>query len=114
VPVLGSRALTEFAFENRVGALTDPIELPPYGVLVAQVVDARTAGFKPFADVRSEILERVRRQKKLDLLRPHVDSVYARLKGADILARIVEIDPQRRSPHRHDGQGQRLPAGLWQ
>ena len=93
VPVLGSRALTDFAFENRVGALTDPIELPPYGVVVAQVVDARTAGFKPFADVRSEILERVRRQKKLDLLRPHVDSVYARLKGADILARIVEIDP---------------------
>ncbi len=92
-PVLGSRTLTQFAFTHPVGTLSDPMELKPYGIVVAQIVDERKPGYKPLADVRSDIVERVRRIKKLDLLRKHVDSVYQRLKGADILARIVEIDP---------------------
>ncbi|MEN3027347.1 MAG: peptidylprolyl isomerase [Chlorobiota bacterium] len=92
-PVLGSRALTEFAFNNPVGRLSDPMELKPYGVVVAQIVDERKPGYKPLADVRAEIEERVRRIKKLDALKVRVDSVYERLKSADILARIVEIDP---------------------
>lgn len=91
-PVLGSRALTQFAFSSALGAVSDPIELKPYGVIVAQVVDERKPGYKPLEDVRSDIVEKLRRIKKLDLLRAHVDSVYQRLKGADILARIVEID----------------------
>lgn len=92
-PVLGSRALTEFAFANPVGKVSDPLELKPYGVVVAQIVDERKPGYKPLSDVRAEIEEKVRRIKKLDFLRAHVDSVYHLLKGADILARIVEIDP---------------------
>ncbi len=91
-PVLGSRALTQFAFSHPIGTVSDPIELKPYGVVVAQVIDERKPGYKPLEDVRSEIVEKLRRSKKLDLLRPHVESVYERLKGADILARIVEID----------------------
>ncbi|MFN3337778.1 MAG: peptidylprolyl isomerase, partial [Thermomicrobium sp.] len=92
-PVLGSRALTEFAFHNPVGTVSDPLELKPYGVVVAQIVDERKPGYKPLSDVRAEIVEKLRRIKKLDVLRNHVDSVYQRLKGADILARIVDIDP---------------------
>ena len=92
-PVLGSRVLTEFAFSNPIGKLSDPIELKPYGVVVAQIVDERKPGYKPLEDVRSEIVEKLRRIKKLDSLRVHVDSVYQRLKGADILARILDIDP---------------------
>ncbi len=92
-PVLGSRALTEFAFHNPVGAVSDPLELKPYGVIIAQVIDERKPGYKPLGDVRAEITEKLRRIKKLDLLRSHVDSVYQRLRGADILARIVDIDP---------------------
>ncbi|GBD06354.1 Foldase protein PrsA 1 [bacterium HR21] len=91
-PVLGSRTLTQFAFSHPIGTVSDPIELKPYGVVVAQVIDERKPGYKPLEDVRSEIVEKLRRSKKLDLLRAHVDSVYERLKGADILARIVEID----------------------
>lgn len=91
-PVLGSRALTEFAFNNSIGTVSDPMELRPYGVVVAQVVDERKPGYKPLSDVRAEITERVRRIKKLDVLRGHVEKVYQRLKGADILARIAAID----------------------
>ncbi|MDW7996613.1 MAG: hypothetical protein RMJ46_02910, partial [Bacteroidota bacterium] len=93
-PVLGSRALTEFAFTNPVGSVSDPMELKPYGVIIAQIVDERKPGYKPLSDVRAEIVDKVRRIKKLDVLRAHVDSVYQRLRDADILARIVEIDPQ--------------------
>lgn len=92
-PVLGSRALTDFAFHNPVGTVSDPFELKPYGVVVAQIVDERKPGYKPLSDVRADITEKLRRSKKLDFLRSHVDSVYQRLRGADILARIVDIDP---------------------
>lgn len=93
MPILGSRGLTAFAFENPVGAVCDPKEVKNYGFVVAQVSDTREAGAKPLADVKEEIKDKLLQIKKVKSLEGKAKDLFAKLQGKDILARVSEIDP---------------------
>lgn len=92
-PVIGSRFLTEFAFENQVGSVSNPIEVKRYGIVVVQVTDSRQVGLKPLIDVKDEIKERLKRIKKLDIIKSKAESIYSKIKDKDLLARVAEVDP---------------------
>jgi parvulin-like peptidyl-prolyl isomerase len=92
-PVLGSRFLTEYAFDNQIGSVSNPIEIKRYGVVVVQVSDIRQAGLKPLADVKLEIKDRLTRIKKLDIIKAKAESIYSKIKDKDLLARVAEVDP---------------------
>lgn len=92
-PVMGSRILTEFGFENPVGAVSNPIEVKRVGIVVAQVSDSREAGVKPLIDVKEEIKARLQRIKKLDIIKAKAQDIYNKIKDKDVIARATEIDP---------------------
>ncbi|GAB1430097.1 peptidylprolyl isomerase [Ignavibacteria bacterium] len=92
-PVLGSRALTSFAFENPVGKVSDVKEIKNYGYVVAQVSDTREKGVKPLSDVKEEIKEKLLQIKKVKSLEGKAKDLYAKIQGKDIIARASEIDP---------------------
>jgi len=92
-PVIGSRIITEFGFENPVGTVSNPIEVKRFGIVVAQVSDSREAGVKPLADVKDEIKARLQRLKKLDIIQAKAQEVYNKIKDKDGIARATEIDP---------------------
>lgn len=92
-PVLGSRLLTEFGFENPVGTVSNPIEVKRVGIVVAQVSDAREAGVKPLVDVKEEIKSRLQRIKKLDIIKAKAQDIYNKIKDKDVIAKATEIDP---------------------
>lgn len=92
-PVLGSRFLTDFAFENETGAVSNPIEVKRYGIVVVQVSDSRQPGLKPLVDMKDEIKERLKRIKKLDILKAKAESVYNKIKDKGVLASVSEVDP---------------------
>ncbi|MBK9249877.1 MAG: peptidylprolyl isomerase [Ignavibacteria bacterium] len=92
-PIIGSRILTEYAFENPVGSVSNPIEVKRFGIVVVQVSDTREAGVKPLIDVKEEIKERLKRIKKLDIIKAKAQDVYNKLKDKDLIARASEIDP---------------------
>ncbi len=92
-PVLGSRTLTDFAFENEVGTVSNPMEIKRFGIVVVQVSDVRQPGVKPLVDMKDEIKERLKRIKKLDILKAKAESVYSKIKDKSIIASVSEVDP---------------------
>ena len=57
--ILGSRTLTNFAFDSNVGDVSDPVELKNNGIIVAQLVQSRLLGIKPLEDAKDEIKKAV-------------------------------------------------------
>lgn len=92
MPVLGSVSLTDFAFNEDVGAVSEPRELKGFGIIVAQLSQVRTQGVKPMEDVTEEITVELKRQKRLDILKKRAESLYAKVKGQSIDA-IINVDP---------------------
>lgn len=92
-PILGSRALTNFAFDNDMSAVTEPTEIKGTGLIVAQVTDSRLLGIKPLADVKEDIRLRLVQTKKLDLLKSKAEDLAKRLSGLDSLTKAKTIDP---------------------
>lgn len=92
-PILSSRYLTGFAFDNPVGTVSEPKEIKNYGYVVAQVSDTREEGLKPLSDVKEEIKDKLLQIKKVKSFEGKAKDVFAKLQGKDILARISEVDP---------------------
>ncbi len=92
-PVLGSRWLTTFAFENPVGKVSEVKEVKNYGYVVAQVSETREDGIKPLSDVKEEIKDKLLQVKKVKSLEGKAKELYAKIQGKDILARASEVDP---------------------
>lgn len=63
-PILSSRYLTGFAFDNPVGTVSDPKEVKNYGYVVVQVSETREEGLKPLTDVKEEIKDKLLQIKK--------------------------------------------------
>jgi parvulin-like peptidyl-prolyl isomerase len=95
MPVLGSRAVTEFCFNHDAGAVSEPFELKFYGFVVVQVTGARQAGYKQFEDMKDELKDKVMRRKKMAKLESKAKSLYDQLikRNADRLFKVTEIDP---------------------
>jgi len=93
MPVLGSQSLTSFAFSNDVGAISEPMELKYYGIVVAQITGKREAGLRPFEDMKEELAQKVIFKKKMNILKSKANSVYQKIKSSDRLFAITQIDP---------------------
>ncbi|MCS6807870.1 MAG: peptidylprolyl isomerase [Bacteroidota bacterium] len=90
--ILGSRTLTNFAFESNVGDVCDPIELKNTGIVVAQLAQSRLAGIKPLEDAKDEIRNKLLVGKKLDVLKGKAQELFAKLATLDSLAKARTID----------------------
>ncbi|MBM4178594.1 MAG: hypothetical protein FJ211_04590 [Ignavibacteria bacterium] len=75
-PVLQSRELTAWAFENESGAVTRR-EIKYYGTVVAQVSDQREAGIKTLADMRERIKRTLTDRMKLQKLESQAKQLAA-------------------------------------
>ncbi|MCX7879705.1 MAG: peptidylprolyl isomerase [Ignavibacteria bacterium] len=91
-PTLGSNYLTAMVFESKVGDVLEPIELTDQGIVVAQVVDERKAGYQPLEDLRERITFTLQKRKKLDILSSKAEETYNKLKNLGTLANFREID----------------------
>lgn len=63
-PILQSRELTAWAFDNEVGTAVRR-DVKYYGTVVAQISDTREAGVKPLKDVRDRIVRMLTEKAKL-------------------------------------------------
>ena len=93
MPVLGSQSLTSFAFSNDVGAISEPMELKFYGLVVAQLTGKRESGLRPFEDMKEELAQKVIFKKKMNILKSKANSIYQKIKSSDRLFAISQIDP---------------------
>ena len=93
MPVLGSQSLTSFAFSNDVGAISEPMELKFYGLVVAQLTGKRESGLRPFEDMKEELAQKVIFKKKMNILKSIANSIYQKIKSSDRLFAISQIDP---------------------
>jgi parvulin-like peptidyl-prolyl isomerase len=93
MPVLGSQSLTSFAFSNEVGAISEPMELKYYGIVVAQITGKREAGLRSFEDMKDELAQKVIFKKKMNILKSKANSVFQKIKSSDRLFAVTQIDP---------------------
>lgn len=92
-PTLGSNYLTALAFESKVGAVLEPLELKNQGIVVAQIIDERKKGFVPLEDLKDKIKLILTRRKQLDILAPKAKSIYEKVKNLGTLENAKQIDP---------------------
>jgi len=92
MPVLGSQSLTSFAFSNDVGAISEPMELKYYGIVVAQITGKRESGLRPFEDMKDELAQKVIFKKKMNILKSKANAIYQKIKSSDRLFAITQFD----------------------
>ncbi len=86
-PVLGSQYLTDVVFDSEVGDVLEPVDVKRYGIIVAQVSDKRNAGVVPLEDKTEWIKRKLVNLKKIELIKPRIESIYDRIKsGNDLIA----------------------------
>jgi len=84
-PIMQSREITAWAFENEVGAAIRR-DIKYYGTVVAQVSDAREAGIKPLKDVQERIMRTLTEQAKLKILEAQAKQMAATAASAGLAA----------------------------
>lgn len=94
VPGLGfSDAVMNFAFERKVGDISDPISLRGM-VVVAKISGIREEGVQPLADVKNIVTSMVLRKKKMERLKPQVEEFAKNLTSSSDLAAAAKALPQ--------------------
>jgi parvulin-like peptidyl-prolyl isomerase len=92
-PAAGSMKLTYFAYDGKVGDVSDVIETNEGSVIVAQISKVRSAGAMEFEDAKAGIIEKLQAQKKLDLLKARAEKLRASLGAGDSLSKLKAIEP---------------------
>lgn len=92
-PVSGSMKLTYFAYGGKVGDVSDVVELKDGSFVVAMISKVLNPGPMDFADTKDVIMDRLRRQKKLDLLKARAEKLQASLAAGDTLNKLSSVDP---------------------
>lgn len=94
IPGLGfSDAVMNFAFNGKVGDISDPISLRGI-VVVAKIAGVREEGVQPLADVKNIVTSMVLRKKKMERLKPQVEEFAKNLTPASDLAAAAQALPQ--------------------
>ncbi len=88
-PILSSRDLTAWAFDNEKGAAVRK-DVKYYGMVVAQVSDTREAGIKPLDDMKEKITLTLRQKKKLDKLAQEAKSLAASFASDTTVSRTIQ------------------------
>lgn len=90
--ILGSRTLTNFAFDGNVGDVHDPIEIKNTGIVVAQIAQSRLPGIMPLEDAQESIRMKLLNSKKLDALKGKAQEIFAKVSSLDSLKKVKTID----------------------
>jgi peptidylprolyl isomerase/peptidyl-prolyl cis-trans isomerase D len=92
-PAAGTMRLTYFAYGGNVGDVSDPIEMNDGSIMVAQLTKVRNAGAQDFDDAKAGIIEKLRNQKKLDMLKARAEKMRTSLAAGDSLGKLRAIEP---------------------
>lgn len=90
-PVLGSRELTAWAFDNDKGAVLRK-DIKNYGIVVAQLTETREKGLKPLEDVKDMIKQKLMNSKKLDKLKELANQVASSVQNSGSLSGVAAVD----------------------
>jgi peptidyl-prolyl cis-trans isomerase D len=92
-PAAGTLKLTYFAYAGNVGDVSDVIEMSDGSVMVGQISKVRNAGAMEFADAKAGIVEKLRNQKKLAILKARAEKMRAALAAGDSLGKLKTLEP---------------------
>lgn len=90
-PMLGSREITRFAFEQDKGAVKS-FDLRNQTIAVVQLTDVREAGIQPLDDIKVQLRQKLMIDKKLDKLKARAERLAASLQAQGIDAAPM-VDP---------------------
>ncbi len=104
IPGLGfNEAITNFAFLEKVGAVSDPMTIRG-GVVVVKIADAREEGVQPLESVKNTARATVLRQKKMEKLRVQVEELRKNLQPtmnfAEAVQTVAQAQYQKTGPFR--------------
>jgi peptidyl-prolyl cis-trans isomerase D len=91
-PAAGSTKLTAFAYDGKVGDVSEVIELKDGSLVVGQISKIRANGTMDFADAKETIIAKLKTKKKLDMLKDRATKIRAALGAGDSLTKLTTID----------------------
>ena len=91
-PALGSHSLASFAQNGNMGDVSEPIEVDGYGRIVAEIVEIREDGVKPFEEAKQTAQARVMMNKKLDIAMQRLESIAPAVQASPSLTSYVVTD----------------------
>lgn len=89
----GTLRLTYFAYAGSVGDVSEVIEMSDGSLMVGQISKVRAPGAMDFEDAKAGIIEKLRTQKKLDMLKARAEKMRAGLAPNDSLGRLKALEP---------------------
>jgi len=93
IPGIGlNDAITSFAFNNKVGAIAEPIYIRN-GVIVIKVSNIREEGIRPLDEVKVVARALALKEKKLAKIRPDVDAFYKSITPSSDLIAAARSNP---------------------
>jgi len=93
IPGIGMNdAISNFAFNNKMGAIADPSYVRN-GVVVVKVSSIREEGIRPLEEVKSSVRIFALKEKKLEKIRPEVDAFYKTLNASSDLVAAAQSNP---------------------
>ena len=90
-PILGNREVTNWAFDNDMGAVLRK-DIEGQGIVVAQITDKRESGLVSFEDMKDRLVRIVSQKKKLDKIKELADRVASTCKQAGALEAYTQVD----------------------
>lgn len=91
-PAAGSMKLTNFAYDGKVGDVSEVIELKDGSFVVGQISKIRSAGTMDFAEAKDGIMIRLKNKKKLDALKDRATKLRGALAAGDSLSKLKTLD----------------------
>jgi parvulin-like peptidyl-prolyl isomerase len=93
IPGIGvNQAISKWAFESKVGAVSEPFTLNN-GYVVCEVSEAKDAGIRTFDEVKESIRPLALRKKKIEAANAMAAELRAKLASSDSLTKIRELNP---------------------
>ena len=91
--------MNKFAFNNKVGTVSEPISLTNGGYGVFKVSEVKEAGMRPFDEVKTMMDSRVRREKKTEKMRALAEQLRQSLTQGDSLKKVTAQRPNLQVQH---------------
>ncbi|MBI3189902.1 MAG: peptidylprolyl isomerase, partial [Ignavibacteriales bacterium] len=94
IPGIGMHSgLNKFAFNGKLGDVSDVQNLPNGGYGVFMISEIKEAGIKPFEELKTTLEPRVKRDKKMEKIKSTVEQLRQQFSPADSLSKISTIKP---------------------
>ncbi len=81
-----------WAFDNKVGSVSDPYTIPTGSVVVA-VAEVKDAGVRPFDEVKEQVRPLALREKKIARAKAIAAELRQKLAAGDSLTKVTTINP---------------------